>query len=147
MISVWYETQVRGDVGTGWNPARATTVDLRDGTAYRPIDLFRVQDGPGLAPLTAIVAARLPGGEICPADLDSPYATGITPELLRSEDVAVGPTPTGIRVSFHAARLGYISACGTRTAEIPYAEVEGLLKPELLEAVPYPGGGPSPARS
>ncbi|MEV5827555.1 serine/threonine-protein kinase [Spirillospora sp. NPDC052242] len=147
LLSVWYETNVQGNVGTGWNPARAVTVDLTDGTEYRPIDLFRDPAPQGVRPLNELVPAHLPGGVICVPEFGDRFARDIRAEDLREEQVVVGLTPSGIRVGFHAAVLGYVSACGKKAADIPYAQADDLLKPDLLAAVPYPGGSPSPARS
>ncbi|MFD0906085.1 hypothetical protein, partial [Actinomadura sediminis] len=147
LLSVWYETNVRGDVGTGWNPARTVTVDLTDGTEYRPIDLFRDPSRRGVRPLNELVPAHLPGGVICAPEAGDRFARDIRADDLRAEQVVVGLTPSGIRVGFHAAALGYVSACGKKAADVPYARAGDLLKPDLLAAVPYPSGTPSPARS
>ncbi|GGV43814.1 hypothetical protein GCM10010182_80480 [Actinomadura cremea] len=147
LLSVWYETQVRGNVGTGWNPARAVTVDLADGTEYRPIDLFRDPSARGVQPLNELVPANLPGGVICVPEFGDRFARDIRADDVRKEEVAVGLTPSGVQVGFHAAVLGYVSACGKKTAHIPYAQAGDLIEPALLAAVPYPGGSPSPTRS
>ncbi|MFC4906127.1 serine/threonine-protein kinase [Actinomadura gamaensis] len=132
LLSVRYDTDVEGQVGTGWDQARAVTVNLDTGATYtRPIDLFR-SASPALSPK---VLAHLPGNRWCPRE---PVGPGITAKQLTSGEVSVALTPSGVRVAFQGAVLGYSGSCGNRGADVPYGEVADLLKPEITSAVPYP---------
>ncbi|MGW3771902.1 serine/threonine-protein kinase [Actinomadura verrucosospora] len=147
LLSVWYKVELRGERGTGWDQSQAATVDLRTGASYRPTDLFRVPSGQGLKPLDGRIKARQPGGAYCgrgqtggaglPQGTDNPSA------FVGSGEVTMALTPTGLRVAFYLSTLGYESACGQLDNVLPYAEVNDILKPALLKAVPYP----SPKRS
>ncbi|MFC5184689.1 hypothetical protein [Actinomadura harenae] len=136
LLSVRYDVDVQGQVGTGWDQARAVTVDLDTGTAYaRPVDLFRTPSPALSSALSPKVLAHLPGHRWCPRE---PAGPGITARQLTSGEVAVALTPSGIRVSYQGAALGYSGACGNRGADVPYGEVASLLKPQVMAAVPYP---------
>ncbi|WP_344279936.1 hypothetical protein, partial [Actinomadura napierensis] len=149
LLSVWYTVNLQGERGTGWDHSPAVTVDLRTGAAYRPFDLFRVPTEQGLAPLDKKIKAHLPHGTYCYSDVDPgtgiirPHGTDNPSAFVKSGDVSMALTPTGLRVAFYGSVLGYESACGEEDTTVPYAEVADMLKPELLKAVPYP----SPARS
>jgi serine/threonine-protein kinase len=149
LLSVWYTVSLQGERGTGWDHSPAVTVDLRTGAAYRPLDLFRVPTRQGLAPLDRKIKAHLPHGTYCYSDVDAgtgpiqPHGTDNPSAFVGTGDVSMALTPTGLRVAFYGALLGYASACGEEDTTVPYAEVKDMIKPELLAAVPYP----RPARS
>ncbi|MGW2312520.1 hypothetical protein [Actinomadura luteofluorescens] len=148
LLSVWYTVELRGERGTGWDQSQAATVDLRTGAAYKPLDLFRVPTEQGLKPLDGRIKAHQPGGVYCgggqsaggPIQMrgtDNPSA------FVKSGEVTMALTPAGLRVAFYGSTIGYISACGLLDTVLPYAEVNDMVKPALLKAVPYP----SPKRS
>lgn len=142
LLSVRYDTDVRGQVGVGWFQPRSVLVDLTTGRSYRPIDLFLAADVPGLEPFNQKVLAHAPGHAFCPGETTG---SGITPTLLTDGSVAVMPTPSGVQVTYQGGDLGYSNACGSKRVEIPYADIAGLIRPEILKAVPYPA--PSPTRT
>ncbi|HEU5031068.1 MAG TPA: serine/threonine-protein kinase [Spirillospora sp.] len=149
LLSVWYTVSLQGERGTGWDHSEAVTVDLRTGAAYHPLDLFRVPTAQGLAPLDEKIKAHLPDGAYCYSDVDpgtgpiQPHGTDNPSAFVKTGDVSMALTPTGVRVAFYGSLLGYASACGEEDTTVPYAEVKDMIKPQLLAAVPYP----RPARS
>ncbi|XRQ03926.1 serine/threonine-protein kinase [Actinomadura welshii] len=149
LLSVWYTVALHGDRGSGWDQSQAAVVDLRTGTSYRAPDLFRDATERGLRPLDEKIKAHLPGGEYCAgehdpsAGIDPPRGTDDPSAFVKSGDVTMALTPEGVRVAFYGSLLGYASACGLQDTVVPYADIGEMLKPALLEAVPYP----SPQRS
>ncbi|SNR77659.1 serine/threonine-protein kinase [Actinomadura mexicana] len=147
LLSVWYAVELRGERGTGWDQSQAATVDLRTGASYRPLDLFRVPTEQGLRPLDGKLKARQTGGAFCgrggPGGAGLPQGTDNPSAFVKSGEVTMALTPTGLRVAFYLSVLGYESACGQLDTVLPYAEVGDMVKPALLKAVPYP----SPERS
>ncbi|WP_207944496.1 serine/threonine-protein kinase [Actinomadura rubrisoli] len=149
LLSVWYTVALRGERGSGWDHSPATTVDLRTGASYGPLDLFRVPTERGLAPLDRKIKAHLPGGTYCGGEPDASTGpvvlrgTDNPSKFVRSGEVTMALTPAGVRVAFYGSILGYASACGELDTVVPYAELGGMLKPALLAKVPYP----SPTRS
>ncbi|WP_202124416.1 serine/threonine-protein kinase [Actinomadura physcomitrii] len=149
LLSVWYSVTLQGERGTGWDHSEAVTVDLRTGAAYRAPGLFRVPTAQGLAPLDQKIKAHLPHGTYCYSDVDpgtgpiQPQGTDNPSAFVRTGDVSMALTPSGVRVAFYGSLLGYAAACGEEDTTVPYAEVQDMIKPALLKAVPYP----RPARS
>ncbi|MBO2450575.1 serine/threonine protein kinase [Actinomadura barringtoniae] len=135
LISVMYDTDMLGQVGTGWGQSRGVTVNLTTGAAYGAADLFQAPVTARLAAFNKAVLNHLPGKRWC---REEPDHGGITTKELNSGDAAIALGRTDLQLKIVTAAMGYLGACGGVAAKVPYSEIKDLLKPEILAAIPYP---------
>ncbi|MFI0357058.1 serine/threonine-protein kinase [Actinomadura sp. 9N407] len=136
-LSVRYDFTLRSErlSHSSWSRARTVTVDLKTGKALRAADLFlpSALSGEGLRTLSQRIGER--GVETCFGDRPPPLDR---PDL-DSANVQFALAPRELEVLVDAPGLDtYIMACGQPTIRIPYDAITGLLRPEVVKAIPYP---------
>ncbi|MGI8331603.1 serine/threonine-protein kinase [Actinomadura scrupuli] len=149
LMSVRYDTDVKGNVGPLWGLVRTVTVDLTTGDAVPERGLFlpATVTAAGMRTLTRRIDAHLPGGTICAGESLSLFTTAtrnLTPKHLDGTSVEMAVGPRALEVFIVGADLGFSSACGVMHAVVPYTEIRELMSPEILRglATPSPSARP-----
>ncbi|RFU39291.1 hypothetical protein DZF91_23185, partial [Actinomadura logoneensis] len=121
--------------------ARMTvTVDLTTGAklATRDILLRSVDTDQGARTLTDLLKRQVPNGAFCGKSSPPEGGAGhLTPDLIENGGVRLLLTSTGAEFHLPMFQLGYDLACNRYdpATKVPYAQLRGTLRPEILKAV------------
>ncbi|WP_414936448.1 protein kinase domain-containing protein [Amycolatopsis sp. cmx-11-51] len=140
-LSVSYTHDLTNKPHSTWGNGRdAVTIDLKEGKALTPAELFApgkfTDDG-----LRTLAELLWPDKEQCgPANAYFPYRPLKTADLTDERKVWLAFTPTAVEITVDLNRLGFATACGVQNYTLPYDKVADLLNPELAAGVT--GGKP-----
>jgi Protein kinase domain len=148
LLSVRYDTDVHGNLGSGWNRVRTVTVDLTTGGVVPIHDLFApaTVTTAGLATLTQRIDPYLTGGSICGGD-GNPGSKVLAPHHLDDFSAQIALGPHALQLFLDGPLLGFSEACGQQESDIPYSALTDLLSPRVLSLIRATGspGAASPA--
>ncbi|MFI0800120.1 serine/threonine protein kinase [Amycolatopsis lurida] len=140
-LSVRYTHDLENKPHSTWGNGRAAvTIDLKEGKALTPAELFApgkfTDDG-----LRTLAELLWPDKQQCGALSSTfPYQPLKTADLAEEPKVWLAFTPSAVEVTVDLNLLGFATACGVQDYTLPYDKLAGLLNPELVEGVT--GGKP-----
>lgn len=154
LISVRYEHQLESEViwHSTWTFTEGVTVDLDTGRPLGAREVLRpetLQDRQTGA-LAALLIAHTSDGGFCggrPESTADP-ADDLADALLRDAGsyehaVTLAFTERGVQFYLDQLSMGYSTACGRLTVDVPYAEITGLLNPALVGKLPKAAHAPA----
>lgn len=146
LVSVEYETNAIGNLGSGWDRVRSVTVDLRDGRGLTPADIFTAATVTTPRPLQRRAEAtdHTKGCGTHARPLDH---KGLVSGDLDQRALETAFTATGADLSIDYAGLGGEMACGQPTFKVPYTALRTLLRPDFAALLPPAARLPTPAPS
>ncbi|WP_410658666.1 serine/threonine-protein kinase [Amycolatopsis sp. lyj-112] len=135
-LSVRYTHDLANKPHSTWGNGRnAVTIDLQEGKALTPAELFApgkfTDDG-----LRTLAALIWPDKEQCgPANNTFPYRPLKTADLTDERKVWLAFTPAAVEITVDLNTLGFATACGVQDYSVPYDKLADLLNPELVAGV------------
>ncbi|WET79749.1 serine/threonine-protein kinase [Amycolatopsis sp. QT-25] len=145
-LSVRYTHDLENKPHSTWGNGRnAVTIDLKEGRALTPAELFApgkfTDDG-----LRTLAALLWPDKEQCGALSSTfPYRPLETTDLTDDRKVWLAFAPAAVEITVDLNRLGFATACGVQDYTLPYDKLADLLNPDLVAGMT--GGKPPKATS
>ncbi|EMD25013.1 serine/threonine-protein kinase [Amycolatopsis azurea] len=135
-LSVRYTHDLENKPHPTWSYGRAAvTVDLKEGRALSPAELFApgVLSDDGMGRLTERI---WPDKEQCGAPTSVfPFRPLKSADLTDEPKVWLAFAPTAVEITVNLTDLGFSTACGVQDYTLPYDKVADLLSPALVDGV------------
>lgn len=134
-------------------PTRAVVVDLTTGRRLRAADILQrhVLTPSGLADLERRIDRAAPNGSLCGPDQkispDGLSARSVDNDDKDTRALDVMPTGAGLQFDVVPPVLGYAFSCAETVVTVPYAQIDDLVRPDVLALVKASSPNPSPTPS
>jgi serine/threonine-protein kinase len=134
-------------------PTRAVIVDLTTGRRLRAADILKshVLTPSGLADLERRIDHAAPNGSLCGADQkispDGLSARSVDNDDKDTRALDLMPTGTGLQFDVMPPVLGYAFTCAETVVTVPYAQINDLVRPDMLVLIKASSPNPSPTPS